>query len=99
MADTDSFNITSEELEPTAALVVGRLFARFQAARTLSEKETTLNNLWWAVNALSSLAVAVGTAPHFSIASANHIGWTADLIQRELGIDPMSDQSPLWKFR
>lgn len=89
--------IYSEEIEPTAAMIVGRLFARCQAAQDDSEKEHAYASLWWAVNALNSLSVAVESATHFSIAANNEVSRVRQLIEHEFGFDP--DTHPQWKFR
>ena len=89
--------IASEEVEPTAALVVGRLYARVQAAPEGPERESAWASLWWAVNALSSLSVAIGTATHFSVACNNHVAAVARMIENELGIDPF--EHPMWQDR
>lgn len=89
----------SEEIEPIAAKVVGRLFARYDWAKKHApdEAEGALNSLWWAVNALNSLSVAIGTATHFSIATNNEVIRVAALIRAELDIDPY--EAPMWKWR
>lgn len=97
LADAKVGVIYSEEVEPTAAMIVGRLFARCQAAEDYFEKESAYANLWWAVNALNSLSVAIRTATHFSLAANNHVSFVRQLVIKELDIDP--DEHPMWKFR
>jgi len=92
--------IASEELLPCAAMIVGRIFARVTAAKATKNHnalERAYCQLWWAVNSLETLAIAIETATHFSIATSNHITWTREMILADLGIDP--ETSPMWKFR
>lgn len=91
--------IASEELLPCAAMIVGRIFSRVTAAKVAEDQialERAYNQLWWAVNSLNSLSIAIETATHFSIAANNHVGWTREMILTDLGIDP--EISPMWKF-
>lgn len=97
LADAKVGVIYSEEVEPTAAMIVGRLFARCQAATDHHEKYDAYAHLWWAVNALNSLSVAIKTATHFSLAANNHVSFVRTLVIKELGLDP--DEHPMWKFR
>ncbi len=75
---------TSEELEPFAAMVVGRFFARCEWEKEHGDKfslEDACDNFQHAANALSSLSIATNMgawddpnrAVHFSIASMNEV--------------------------
>lgn len=97
MTDTP-FPIKSEEVEPFAAMVVGRLFARCQAAKEKGPTyhEDALMSLWYTLHGLEKIAVGVRTATHFSLAMNNHISMIARHIKSETGIDP--DTHPDWKW-
>lgn len=93
-----SADITSEMIEPFAAMLIGRLFARVTAAKENGNPnaiEMAYSQLWWGVHGLENIAVAVSTASHFSIANGNHIRGIARMIEADLGIDPMTHH--MWK--
>lgn len=93
-----SIPITSEMIEPFAALLIGRLYARVEEAKKSGEQhaiEHAYASLWWGIHGLEKIAVAVGTATHFSIANGNHVCGVARMIQSDLGIDPMTHH--MWK--
>ncbi len=82
--------ITSEMIEPFALMLVARLFARCEAVKGKDrwEFEDACACLWWATEGLLSIAVAVSTATHFTIAAGNHQTQIARYIEKELGVDP-----------
>jgi hypothetical protein len=90
--------ITSEMVEPFAAMFVGRMWARAEAAKKIGRTEhyDALNHLWFGLHGLERIAIAISTATHFSIAMNNHITGIARMIQAEIGIDPMKE--PGWKW-
>jgi hypothetical protein len=91
-------DIPSEMLEPFAAMLVGRLFARVTEAKEAGDAhaiESAYAALWWGVHGLNKIAIAVSTATHFSIAAANHIRFVAELVRDDLGIDVFTH--PMWK--
>lgn len=99
MIGETAYPIRSEAIEPTAAHIIGRLFAQSQEAKAVDEfaYRDALANLWWAACALNSLGVACRGATHFSIASANEMRRVAQFVRAEIGIDPLDH--PQWKFR
>lgn len=88
--------IPSEALEPFAASLIGRMWARCEVAKTLGphEYEDALEGLWWAAKGLDKIATAVGSAVHFSLACGNHLRQIADLIEQETGRNPILDDRP-----
>lgn len=91
------FPIASEEIEPFAALLVGRLFARCEAAKDDHAKFTgACADLWFGLHGLEKIAIAARTATHFSIAMNNHIQMVARYIKDELRLDPTT--APGWKW-
>ena len=85
----------SEELEPFAALVMGRMFARVQWAQEHEDEwgvESECANMWWAAKGLERLAVAIGGsrgAVHFSLASSNNMSACADVIESITEVRPI----------
>lgn len=80
----------SEEIEPFAAMYIGRMFARCEAARKTGEPTLLRNaccSMWWGLNGLQHIATAVSTATHFTIALSNHQRQIADYIKEHTGID------------
>ena len=89
------YPIASEELEPTFALVIARLFARCEVAKDAPhEFETACMNLWWALDGMNKIVIGVGTATHCSIATMNHMREIGRYIRENLGVDPWT--SPMW---
>jgi hypothetical protein len=94
----ERFPIPSEAIEPFAAMLIGRMFARCEAAKEdESAHYHALNCLWYALHGLEKISIAVETATHFSIAMNNHILMVSKYIQAEIGIDPMNH--PEWKWK
>jgi hypothetical protein len=92
------YPIISETLEPTAAFLIGRMFARFQEAKKTGDRhhiESALMRMWWVVKGLNEIAIGVSTATHFTIAASNDMRRVAVLIDEELDVDPFND--PMWK--
>lgn len=93
-----SIPITSEMIEPFAAMLIGRLYARVEEAKKSGNPnaiESAYSHLWWGAHGLEKIAIAAVTATHFSLASSNHICGIARMIQKDLGIDPMTHH--MWK--
>lgn len=93
-----NIDIPSEAIEPFAAMLVGRLFARVTEAKNIGDinaVELAYANLWWGVHGLEKIAIAVSTATHFSIAASNHIRFVAEMVRKDLGVDPFTH--PMWK--
>ena len=89
-----AYPIASEELEPFAALVIGRLFARCQDAEGDEDKHLwACRDLWFGMQGLNKIAIVTRTATHFSIAIQNHTRDVARYIEKHLGIDPETE----WK--
>ena len=99
-----AFPIPSELVEPFAAMIVGRMWARCDEAKEKHGKasvphQEALNRFWWALSGLERLAISIQTATHFSIAMNNHISGSAAMIEKELGFNPMYSDDANWKFR
>lgn len=84
----------SEELEPIAALIMGRMWARVVWEREHGTPDTVLREcdaMWYAARAIGKLSVATGGdqgAVHFSLASSNNIRRCAGLIEQVTGVRP-----------
>lgn len=89
----------SEELEPFAARIIGLAASRYVEAKEAGDRfgiQDGLMNLWWAVNGLENIAIALRgsrsfkdtSGLHFSIAVSNEVSRIGTLIETELGIDP-----------
>lgn len=91
--------IHSEEIEPVAALLIGRLFVRCETAKTNNPNDhfSALQDLWFGLHGLESIAIAARTATHFSLTLNDHINVVARYIEEETGIDPTT--APDWKWR
>lgn len=94
-----AYPIASEEIEPFAAMFIGRMFARCTEAKAIGqcEYERALGSFWYGLYGLERIAVAARTATHFSIAMNNHIVQIARYIESEIGIDPMTADG--WRWR
>jgi hypothetical protein len=90
--------IASEEIEPFAAMLVGRLFARCEYAKKSDPDsfEYHCQNLWHGLGGLEKIAIAAHTATHFSIAMNSHIIFVANYIEEALGVDPMKNKGWEW---
>ena len=85
----------SEELEPFAALVTGRFFARVMWEKehgdTLSVQREC-DTMWYAVQALDRLSIATDHgedgAIHFALAAGNNVTACADIIESITGVRP-----------
>lgn len=83
------FPIISEEIEPTAAMLIGRMFARCEAVPKDSiEFEHHCQSLWWVIIGLFKISIGVSTALHFSLACNAHRGMVRDYIMKHIGCDP-----------
>ncbi|RWN60179.1 hypothetical protein [Mesorhizobium sp.] len=81
----------SEEVEPFAALYIGKMFARCEQARKSGDTSMMHDmccSMWWGLNGLQHVAVAISTAVHFTIALSNHQRQIAEYIKEHTGIDP-----------
>lgn len=85
--------IASETLEPFAAMLLGLLWARVEAANP-NDVEDACGGLWMAMRGLQKIGIGVGTATHFSIAVMNEQSKVADLIKSKIGVDPIFE----WKW-
>lgn len=94
-----AYPITSEEIEPFAALFIGRMFARCMEAKAKGEAEfeSSLNTLWYGLHGLEKIAIAASTATHFTVSMNNHIAMVARFIKAEIGVDPMT--APGWEWK
>lgn len=84
-------HISSEEMNPFGAMIVGRLFARVTEAKKTGDSldlEAAYAELWYGVKALNRLSIAVKTATHFSIAAGNHLRQVRELCIADTGLDP-----------
>ena len=91
--------IPSEAIEPFAAMLIGRMWARCEAVKTDRDAlEAQCMNFWWVVRGLNKIAVAITcgrSCPgvpehdgvHFSIAAGNEQSRVRDYIMHALGID------------
>lgn len=77
----------SEEVEPFAAMVIGRFFAICEQAKDDHEIMRACERFWWAANALNKLAT-VGDAVHFKLAMSNLMTMVADYIEERTGARP-----------
>jgi hypothetical protein len=91
--------IASEEIEPFAALIIGRMYARCEVEKSKGETyhEDALRNFWYTLHGLEKIAVGIRTATHFSIAMNNQIRMVAHYIKSSIGVDPMT--APGWAWR
>jgi hypothetical protein len=92
----------SEEIEPFAAKVIGRMWARVEFAKKNGMKSDVYdacNRFWHALGGLEKLAVSIGSATHFSVSMNNHIMGSAKMIEKEIGINPMDKNlGPAWEW-
>jgi hypothetical protein len=95
MSQTEAVPIPSEDLEPFAAMLIGRMWARCETAKGLGgyAYEDALDSLWWALTGLDRIATSVESAVHFTLAVQNHMMQVARLIEKETGRNPLPDTS------
>lgn len=92
------FPVISEDCEPFAAMMIGKMFARAQACKDdRDEYAEGMRRLWWTVVQLDRLAILADTALHFSLAMSNHRGGVRQSIQNDFGIDP--EDEPTWQWK
>lgn len=92
------FPIASEEVEPFAAMIIGRMFARCEAAKAQGETyhEDAMRNFWYVLHGLEKIAVGIRTATHYSIGMNTHINFVVQYIKEHAKIDPTTE--PGWKW-
>ena len=94
----DHLRIRSEDVEPTMALIIGKLHAQCEAAKgDTNEFFSRVQNFWFVMRDINNLSSSLDT-PHFSIAASNHLQQVAHYIKDELGIDPILDKNPYFPF-
>ncbi len=74
MSNKTAYPITSEMINPFAAMILGRLFARCEEARKTGDRhrmEDACSHLWYAMKGLNKIAIGVETATYFSVAVMN----------------------------
>lgn len=84
--------IHSEEIEPFAALLVGRLWKRCEVAKETADGvdlESACLSFWFGLRGLEKIAIAASTATHFSIAMNNEHQRVASYIESVLGVNPI----------
>ena len=96
MQKNTAYPIPSEAIEPFAAMLTGRMFARCEEAKARNDGslEGQLMSFWWVLAGLNKISIGVETATHFSIAVMNEQNRLSRYIQHELGIDPF--EQPSW---
>ncbi len=86
--------IRSEELEPTFAYLVGRWFAKCQAAHDRGDRDDLADAcayFWQGIIGLRKVCFACPEARHAGLAVSNHERQVAKMIQDWLGIDPYKE--------
>ncbi len=91
-------NIYSEDVEPTAAFIISRMFLQAQELRNTFQYEDAMKRLWTTVRAFNRIAISIRgngegreTGTHFSIVMSNETSRIRGLITEELGIDPWKE--------
>lgn len=91
------YPIMSEEFEPFAMMMIGKMFARAEAVKDDEEaRYEALRSLWWTMKELNRLTILASTTTYSSIAIMNRMRVTRSLIEAELKIDV--DNEPGWKW-
>ncbi len=86
--------IRSEMIEPFGAVIIGRLFERCERVKHDPHQFMhACQSLWMAIEGLTTVAIAIGTAIHFNVAVGNHQSQIADYIRKELNVDPFREWS------
>lgn len=94
----DHLRIRSEDVEPTMALIIGKLYAQCEDAKgDTNEFFSRMQNLWFVMRDIDRLSSSLDT-PHFSMAASNHLHQISNYIKDELGIDPILDKNPQFPF-
>lgn len=94
----DRFPIVSEDCEPFAAMMIGKMWARAQAVKGDPDMYIlAMRNVWWTAEQLLRLSILASTATHFCIACNNHLQILAMIIKAEFGVDPNNESSWQWK--
>lgn len=94
--------ITSEQIEPTMAYVLGCWFAQAEQAKAAYGAESadyaaSLQTLWQGVCCLNRLALLCPDAVHANVVMGNYVQRVQRFIQRELGFTPsyiLSESGP-----
>lgn len=81
-------SLPSETIEPLLAGTLGVLFSRYNSSK---KTEMDARRFYYGACALSSLTVR-NAAPHATLAMSNHLQMVADLIERDIGIDPIREK-------
>lgn len=87
----------SEELEPMAAMIVGRFFARVEWEKEHGNNDWALEDecqhFWYAMEALNMLSITTNygekRATHFSLAVGNEMQRVAGYIESVIGVNPI----------
>ena len=98
----EKFKFRSERVEDTMAYVIGGLYAKCEYEKEHGDKwslESACVSFWYGVQALNKLTIALKDCDHASIAIMNEIQRVASYIEDTIGINPISDDNPIFKFR
>ncbi len=104
----EELKIYSQDVEPTAAFVISRLFLQAQELKKNDpyQYEDAMKRLWLTVRSFNKIAFSIrGNAPngegremgcHFSIAMSNEMSRIGRFIEEEFKVDPWKDGG--WNF-
>ena len=87
------YNILSEELEPTFALIIGRLFARCESVKDsedYADKWIACSKLWFVVTSMSFLSTICETT-HATITLQNNKRFISNYIEEMIEVDPFKE--------
>lgn len=103
MKEGGMYDISSEDIEPSASFVISRMFFQAQEKKDTIEYEDCLKRLWCVVRSFNRIAGSIrGNLPmdghqcaHFSVAMGNELGRICNFIEQELKLDPFKEWGEL----
>jgi len=99
---SDKFKFVSEKVEPTFAYIIGGLYAKCEYEKEHGDKwslESACVNFWYGVQAINKMTIAMGDCSHANVSIMNEIRVVSNYIKDTIGIDPILDDCPIFKFR
>lgn len=93
--------LKSEDIEPTMVKIMCHLYAECEQAKDEFELTNACEHLWYGIEAINKLAVAVSmlrerggsSCLHFSIAANNEVLKAAEYIEFKTGVNPLDRKS------
>ena len=98
----DKFKFVSEKVEPTFAYIIGGLYAKCEYEKEHGNQyslEDACVDFWYGVHAINKMTIAMKDCHHSNISIMNEMQRVSNYIEDAIGINPLVDDCPIFKFR